>query len=97
MFYFEWLLTIYAKVFNQDVASRVLDLYFLDGHEILFTCGLAILKMLYDELIIEDLGGIMEKLSQVGALISDGDSLVREISDQEVPEWIRTEIDRLVN
>ena len=96
MFYLEWLLTIYAKVLNQDVASRVLDLYFLDGHEILFTCGLAILKMLYEELITEDLGGIMETLSQIGTIISDGDTLVQEISDQEVPEWMRVEIDRLV-
>ena len=51
MFYFEWILTLYSKVLSQDVASRVWDLYFLDGHEILFTTGLAILKILFSELI----------------------------------------------
>jgi hypothetical protein len=31
MFLLEWLLTLYTKPLSTDVASRVLDLYFLDG------------------------------------------------------------------
>lgn len=74
-----------------------MDLYFLDGHPILFTCGLAIMKLLYNELIMEDLGGIMECLSKIVNTITDGDTLVREIYEQEIPEWMKQEIDRLVN
>jgi hypothetical protein len=97
MFFFEWLLTIYSKVLNQDVASRVWDLYFLEGSEILFKTGLSILRLLYSSLIVEDLGGIMGQFGRIADTINDGDVLVREIYAIEIPTWMRSELNRLVN
>jgi hypothetical protein len=96
MFFFEWLLTIYSKVLNQDVASRVWDLYFLEGPEILFKTGLSLLRLLYNELMQQDLGGIMMQLSQIVDVITDGDLLVREIYEIEIPNWLRPELSHLV-
>ena len=39
----------------------------------------------------------MMNLSQTSSFVSDGDILVREIAEIEIPGWMRDEIDRLVN
>lgn len=40
---FKWLLTLYTNVINLDAASRIWDLFFLDGDIILYKAAVGIL------------------------------------------------------
>jgi len=40
MYFFEWMITLYTNTLNLDVASRVWDLFFLDGDIILYKAAI---------------------------------------------------------
>jgi hypothetical protein len=92
MFLIEWFLTLYARTLNQDMTSRVWDLYVFSGPLVLFSTGIALLKIVSGNLMNEDLAGIMGVLGQLSSFISDGDALVASIESISIPQWIEQEM-----
>jgi Rab-GTPase-TBC domain/Regulator of chromosome condensation (RCC1) repeat len=92
MYLIEWFLTLYSRTLNQDVVSRVWDLFFYQGPLVLYQVGIAILKILSGSLLHEDLAGIMGVLAQISNYIGNGDSLVEVIDTIKIPSWIVQEV-----
>jgi len=91
---FKWLLTLFTNVINLDAASRIWDLFYLDGDIILYKAAVAILKIKWDVLQGQDLEGILKVLSNLSDVIIDEDVLAEEIYKVEVPEWVLEEFDK---
>ncbi len=66
---FKWLLTLFTNVINLDAASRIWDLFFLDGDIILYKAAVAILKIKWEDLDGKDLEGILKVLSNLSDVI----------------------------
>ena len=96
MFLFEWFATMYARPLDQEVVGRVWDLYFYFGPQVLYKTGLAILKLLSYLLLPEGMHGILKCIGSLGTLITDGDVLVEQILQIEVPDWVDHELAALV-
>lgn len=92
MFLIEWFLTLYSRSLNQDVVSRVWDLFFYQGPLVLYQAGVAILKILGSGIMNEDLAGIMGLLSQINNFCVNGDVLIEAIDSIRIPEWIVQEV-----
>ena len=57
-----WFLTMFASVLSLNVVFRIMDIYFVEGREIVFRVGLALLEHSHDKLIQLD----MEDMLKVG-------------------------------
>ena len=62
----------------------------------LYKTGLAILKLLSYLLLPEGMHGILKCIGSLGTLITDGDVLVEQILQIEVPDWVDHELAALV-
>ena len=92
MFLIEWFLTLFARTLNQDLTTRIWDLYVMNGPVVLFQTGIALLKIVAPSLANEDLAGIMAVIGNIGSYISDGDFLVNYIENISIPQWIEQEM-----
>lgn len=92
MFLIEWFITLFGKPLTQDCASRVWDLYFLDGFVVLFRTAVALCQLLNDTLINEDIAGVMQVMATLTFRITDPDQLTSAIYAVEVPDWLIREI-----
>lgn len=91
----EWFITLFSRALNQEVVSRVWDCFFLHGIPILFRAGVAILKILSDQLINLEFDEMMKVLSTTNERILDGDVMVKGIYSIDLPNWIENEIAKL--
>ena len=57
-----WFLTMFASVLSLNVVFRIMDIYLVEGREIVFRVGLALLEHSHDKLIQLD----MEDMLKVG-------------------------------
>lgn len=92
MFLIEWFLTLFARTLNQDLTSRIWDLYVMNGPVVLFQTGIALLKIVAPSLANEDLAGIMTVIGSIGSYVVDGDFLVNCIESISIPQWIEQEM-----
>ncbi|OMJ70168.1 hypothetical protein SteCoe_31926 [Stentor coeruleus] len=92
VFLIEWFLTLYSRSLGHEVVSRVWDLFFYQGPLVLYKTGVAILKIIFYEILNEELEGIMRMLGQVGNYCDNGDILVDMIESIRIPEWVVLEI-----
>jgi len=91
---FKWLLTLFTNVINLDAASRIWDLFFLDGDIILYKAAVAVLKLKWEDLQGKDLEGILKVLSHLSEFVIEEDILAEEIYKVEVPEWVLEEFEK---
>jgi len=94
MYLFEWIITLYTNTLNLDVASRVWDLFLIDGDMILYKTAIAIIKLNKDELMKEDLVGIKKVFKKLDETIMDEDMLTDEIYKVDIPDWIVEEFEK---
>lgn len=66
MFMLDWVLTLFAKSLPIDIASRIWDLYILEGEHALFRCALGILRTLQPSIMDMELDGFMKLLASLG-------------------------------
>jgi hypothetical protein len=66
MFMLDWVLTIFAKSLPIDIASRIWDIYSIEGEHVLFKAALGILRVLRDRILNTELDGFMKLLSSLG-------------------------------
>lgn len=92
VFLIEWFLTLYSRSLGHEVVSRIWDLFFFQGPLVLYKAGVAILKIIFYEILNEELEGIMKLLGNVGNYCENGDTLVDMIESIRIPEWIVLEI-----
>lgn len=93
MFLIEWFLTLFARTLNQELTSRIWDIFIYQGPLVMYQTGIALLKILSGSLVNEDLGGIMGIISQINDYIADGDYLVEVIDSIRIPQWIEQEME----
>lgn len=93
MFLIEWFLTLFARCLNQELTSRIWDIFMYQGPIVLYQTGIALLKILNESMIHEDLAGIMGIISQINDYIVDGDYLIETINSIRIPQWIEQEIE----
>ncbi|XP_035641290.1 ecotropic viral integration site 5 protein homolog isoform X2 [Oncorhynchus keta] len=65
MYASSWFLTIFLTSFPLPVATRIFDIFMLEGLEIVFRVGLAILQMNQAELIQLDMEGMLQYFQRV--------------------------------
>uniref|UniRef100_A0A4W5PC42 Ecotropic viral integration site 5 n=1 Tax=Hucho hucho TaxID=62062 RepID=A0A4W5PC42_9TELE len=65
MYASSWFLTIFLTSFPLSVATRIFDIFMLEGLEIVFRVGLAILQMNQAELIQLDMEGMLQYFQRV--------------------------------
>uniref|UniRef100_A0A6Q2YSU3 Rab-GAP TBC domain-containing protein n=1 Tax=Esox lucius TaxID=8010 RepID=A0A6Q2YSU3_ESOLU len=65
MYASSWFLTIFLTSFPLPVATRIFDIFMLEGLEIVFRVGLAILQMNQAELIQLDMEGMLQHFQRV--------------------------------
>ncbi len=94
-YFIEWVMTLFAKSLNLQVASRVWDLYMLDGDIILFQVAVALLKLISKEVQQCSMDIILQSLRSIVRNINDEDLIVRETYNVKLPEWVRTEVSSL--
>ena len=55
-----WFLTMFSSVLSLDVVFRVMDIFLVDGREIVFRVGLALVEHNLDRLVRGDLEEILK-------------------------------------
>lgn len=55
MYASSWFLTLFASVLSLNVSFRVLDLLLVEGREIIFKVGMALLETFQDQLLQMDM------------------------------------------
>lgn len=59
MYAVEWLMTIYVRSFDLNIASKIWDLMFLEGDFVLIKVAISILKIYEKKLLTLDFEGIV--------------------------------------
>ena len=62
-----WFLTMFASVLSMNVAYRVMDVFMVEGREVIFRVGLALLEYSMDRLVqldMEDMLKVCVKMMQ---------------------------------
>ena len=62
MYASSWFLTVFTTTLPLELASRVMDIFLLDGIETIFRVTLAILQISTDELLSRDMEGVVKVL-----------------------------------
>lgn len=65
MFLLDWILTIFSKSLPIDIASRIWDVYILEGDTFLFRTAVAIFRVLRKRVLNVDLSGIRKVFSSL--------------------------------
>lgn len=68
-----WFLTLFASVLPLNVAFRVMDVVLMEGRDIVFKVGLALLEDAQEQLLLMD----MEDMIKVGG--REGEGGVRDV------------------
>lgn len=55
-----WFLTMFASVLSLNVVFRIMDIYLVEGREIVFRVGLALLEHSHDKLIQLDMEDMLK-------------------------------------
>ena len=55
-----WFLTMFSSVLSLDVVFRIMDIFLVDGREIVFRVGLALIEHNLDRLVRGDLEEILK-------------------------------------
>lgn len=92
----EWIMTIFVKSLDLHIASRVWDLYMLDGDIMLFKISVALLKHVQNDIKQCSMETIMLSLRGMLKNINDEELLVEEIYSVKIPEWVMEELPRLM-
>lgn len=74
-----WFLTLFASVLSLNVAFRVLDLLLVEGREIIFKVGLALLETNQEQLLLMD----MEDMIKVSVSVWQSTSLLLPTLDAD--------------
>ncbi|KAK3087065.1 hypothetical protein FSP39_001168 [Pinctada imbricata] len=64
MYASSWFLTLFATSFSLSLACRVMDLFISEGMDVIFRIGLAVLQTSQDELISQDMEGMLKFFSK---------------------------------
>ena len=62
MYAFPWFFTMFTSIFPIETASRIWDIFILEGWEIIFRVSLAILEILRAEIMEQEFEGIYKLL-----------------------------------
>ena len=65
MFASSWFLTLFTSVLPISLACRIFDIYLVDGLEIIFRVGFAILQLCQEELLVADMEGMLNHFQKV--------------------------------
>jgi hypothetical protein len=96
MFLIEWFITLFSKPLSQDCASRIWDLYFLEGFVVLFRTAVAICQLQSEALMVEDIAGVMQIMATLSFRVVNPDQLASAVYAVEVPEWLVRELQLLL-
>ena len=55
-----WFLTMFASVLSLNVVFRIMDIFFVEGREIVFRVGLALLEHSHDKLMQLDMEDMLK-------------------------------------
>ena len=93
----EWFMTLFVRPLDLNIASRIWDLYMLDGDIILYRTAVAILTILNPILIKRSFEGIILILKDLPKYIKDEELLVKHIYAVQFPQWVLEELPKLIN
>ncbi|XP_075917130.1 ecotropic viral integration site 5 protein homolog isoform X1 [Petromyzon marinus] len=65
MFASPWFLTVFLTTFPLPLAARIFDWFMCEGLEVIFRVGVAILSALQDELLAQDMEGMLQLFQKV--------------------------------
>ena len=71
-----WFLTMFASVLSLNVVFRIMDIFLLEGREILFRIGLALIEHNVDKLMTSDLEEIVKVSCFSFALSNEGSKYI---------------------
>ncbi|XP_033098941.1 EVI5-like protein isoform X8 [Anneissia japonica] len=82
MYASHWFLTLFSVCFSIPLSCRVMDLFILDGMEIIFRIGMSILQMHHDELLAMDMEEMLKFLQKTvpSKHSQDHDTLIHSAS-----------------
>ncbi len=63
MYASSWFLTIFTTTLPLAVASRIMDMFLMDGIEVVFRVALALLQLAKTELLFLDMEGMLKVIS----------------------------------
>jgi TBC1 domain family member 14 len=97
MYLLEWFMTLFVKSLNIDVSSRVWDLFILEGEIVLFRVAVALLKMIEADILHGTFEDIINAIKSVGTKVKESESLIKEIYNIEIPQWVIEEVPKIIN
>ena len=84
LFLIDWLLTLYSKNIDIEIASRIWDNYMLDGEIFAIKTGIGLLKYFESKFLKESHFQIIRQLNNMRNGIIDEDKLFRLIEKVEI-------------
>jgi len=92
----EWIMTIFVKSLDLPIASRLWDLIMLDGDIMILKIAVALLKLIEKDVLNCSMDTILLTLKGMMQGIKDENNLVKLIYSIKLPEWVTTELPRLM-
>ena len=90
-------MTLFVKTLNIDVASRIWDLFILEGEIILFRVSIALMREVENDILRGSFEEIINGIKTVGIKIKDPEKLLRDTMSVEIPEWVIEEVPKIIN
>jgi hypothetical protein len=91
-FFLEWILTIYVKNFSVKISGFIFDLFFLQGDVVLYKAAIAVLVLMKDRLMGQDVEGVRALLARAGDCVADSEIFVKTYHEVHVS----TPLDRVL-
>ena len=88
----EWIMTIFVKSLDLQVAYRLWDLIMLDGDIMILKIPVALLKLIEKDVLQCSMDTILMTIKGMTQNIKDDEALIKEIYSVKIPEWVLTEL-----
>lgn len=93
----EWMMTLFSKNLNIDLAARVWDIYMIEGIKAIYQVGIVLLSHFEKKILngVYEFEEILKELKSLNEVNFDDDELVNSMKAVKFPDWVEVEIKKL--
>ena len=93
-YFIEWNMTLFTKSVNIDIATRIWDVYMVEGIKAIYSAGIVFLSHFEERFMHMEFEEILKELKTINMINFDDDMVINAMRKVKYPDWVEVEIEK---
>jgi hypothetical protein len=94
-YFIEWNMTLFTKSVNIDIATRIWDVYMVEGIKAIYSAGIVFLSHFEERFMHMEFEEILKELKTINMINFDDDMVINAMRKVKYPDWVEVEIEKM--